>query len=91
MPHAGNAQTRKNPFDALLVPPALIKRALDDLHDIADLARRYTEIEEEIDARVARIERDIAAMRAGVDGLRAALAPISQLEPIRASSRSSRA
>ena len=83
MAHAGNAQTRMNPFDALLVPPALVKRALDDLHDIAELARRYTEIEEEIDARVGRIELDIARMREGVDGLRAALEPISHLEPIR--------
>jgi predicted nucleic acid-binding Zn-ribbon protein len=72
-----------NPLDALLVPPALVKRALDDLHDIAELARRFTAIEEDLDARVERIERDIARMREGVEGLRVALAPISHLEPIR--------
>jgi predicted nucleic acid-binding Zn-ribbon protein len=72
-----------NPLDALIAPPALLKRALDDLHDIAELARRYTALEENLDARVERIEGDIARMREGVDGLRAALAPISNLEPIR--------
>ena len=34
----GEPPPSMNPFDALLVPPALIKRALDDLHDIAELA-----------------------------------------------------
>ena len=72
-----------NPFDALLVPPALVKRALDDLHDIAVLARRYTELEEDILARVEDLEQElvltrtgvqatsgeIAAVRAGVDSL----------------------
>jgi predicted nucleic acid-binding Zn-ribbon protein len=87
---AGRLNRLMNPFDALLVPPALVKRALDDLHDIAQLARSYTEIEDEIRAMVAGIEEQIAGMRTGVDALlaeivllRAEMAPMSHLEPIR--------
>ena len=87
---SGERSARMNPFDALLVPPALIKRALDDLHDIAELARGYTEIEDDIRAMVAGIEREIAGTRAGVEALlaeigllRSEMAPMSQLEPIR--------
>jgi hypothetical protein len=78
-----------NPFDALLVPPALVKRALDDLHDIAQLARSYTEIEDEIRELVAGIEQQIAGMRTGVDALlaevtllRAVLESVDELEPM---------
>ncbi len=72
-----------NPFDALLVPPALVKRALDDLHDIATLARRYEAIEEDILKRVERLEEELVRTREGVEALRAELAPMSNLEPIR--------
>jgi len=41
-----------NPFDALLVPPAMLKRALEDLHDIAQIARRMAAMEDELRARV---------------------------------------
>ena len=71
-----------NPFDALLVPPALVKRALDDLHDIAQLARRAAGMEDELRARVAGLEQrldtliaelepmhHLAAIRAGIDPL----------------------
>ena len=50
-----------NPFDALMLPPALVKRALDDLHDIATLARRYEAIEADIRERVERLEGDSCA------------------------------
>jgi hypothetical protein len=51
MAHAGNAPPSLNPLDALLVPPALVKRALDDLHEIAELARRYAGLEDAVSAR----------------------------------------
>jgi predicted nucleic acid-binding Zn-ribbon protein len=78
MAHAGNAQTRMNPFDALLVPPALIKRALDDLHDIADLARRYTGLEEEVRDRVEHIEDQFDALLAEVRAMRRGIEPLEQ-------------
>jgi predicted nuclease with TOPRIM domain len=78
MAHAGNAQTRMNPFDALLVPPALIKRALDDLHDIADLARRYTGLEEEVRDRVEHIEDQFDALLAEVRAMRLGVEPLEQ-------------
>jgi hypothetical protein len=87
---AGRLNRLMNPFDALLVPPALVKRALDDLHDIAELARSYTEIEDDIRGMVAGIQQEIAGMRGGVEALlaeivllRAEMAPMSHLEPIR--------
>ena len=55
----GTLKPRMNPFDALLVPPALVKRALDDLHDIAEIARRYAGMEEAVSARVARAEEEL--------------------------------
>jgi chromosome segregation ATPase len=73
-----------NPLDAILVPPAMVKRAFDDLHDIARLARRYARVEDEIRARVEALEGDIGAMRAGIDkvqrelvGTRRAAEPLS--------------
>jgi chromosome segregation ATPase len=90
MAHPGKTTCPMNPFDALLVPPALVKRALDDLHDIATLARSYTEIEDDIRTMVAGIEGEIAGTRAGVEALlaeivqlRLQMAPLSNLEPIR--------
>jgi phage shock protein A len=72
-----------NPFDALMLPPALVKRALDDLHDIATLARRYEQIEAAILERVERLEGELVRTREGVEALSAELAPMSNLEPIR--------
>lgn len=66
-----------NPFDALLVPPALVKRALDDLHDIAQLARRAAGMEDELRARIAGLERRL-------DTLIAELEPMHHLTAIRA-------
>jgi chromosome segregation ATPase len=89
-PRRGGKPEDMNPFDALLVPPALLKRALDDIHDIARLARRYADMEDDIRARVELMEDDIRAMRAGIGGLQAQLrglademAPIQNLAPIR--------
>ena len=47
-----------NPFDALLVPPALVKRAFEDLHDIAQFVRRVAGLEDEFRARVDAVEGD---------------------------------
>jgi predicted nuclease with TOPRIM domain len=82
-----------NPFDALLVPPALIKRALDDLHDIAELARSYTGLEAELRDRVEHIEdqfdvllEEVRAMRRGVDPLERSMIAVrdsvDELEPM---------
>jgi chromosome segregation ATPase len=94
-----------NPFDALLVPPALVKRAFDDLHEIAQIARRVAGLEDEFRLRIADVERDakllnvqLAATVAAVeplsgqlgvlerqlDGLAAEMAPIQNLDAIRA-------
>lgn len=64
-------------LNPLLLPPALIKRALDDLHSIGDAARRLTSIER------AMLER-LEAIAAQVELLRAELEPIRQLTTIRA-------
>jgi len=63
-----------NPLDALLVPPALVKRALDDLHELAELARRYAGREADIVARADRLEDELRAIRAGIEVLDALLA-----------------
>jgi chromosome segregation ATPase len=66
-----------NPF---LLPPVLLKRALDDLHAIGQLARRLTalegevrerlaEAEDELRERVDRIEAELARVRAAVEPL----------------------
>jgi septal ring factor EnvC (AmiA/AmiB activator) len=90
MAHPGKTTCSMNPFDALLVPPTLVKRALDDLHDIATLARGYTEIEEDIRRIVGGMQAEIAGTRAGVEALlaeivqlRVQMAPLGNLEPIR--------
>jgi septal ring factor EnvC (AmiA/AmiB activator) len=86
-----------NPFDALLLPPALVKRALDDLHDIARIARRYAAMEREILTRVELLEGQLAGIHAAVaplagqighmedqlTGLAKEMAPIQNLTPIR--------
>jgi chromosome segregation ATPase len=51
-----------NPLDALLVPPALLKRALDDVHDIAQVARRFA-------ASEAGLQTELRAVRAAVEPL----------------------
>jgi chromosome segregation ATPase len=67
-----------NPFDVLSAPPALLKRALDDLHEIAQLVRRYMTVEDDILARVEQLESELAAMRAAVQPLSAQLGRVEK-------------
>ena len=66
-----------NPFDALLVPPALVKRALDDLHDIAQIARRLADLEDEMRARVDQVEQDARLLNVQLGATVAAVEPLS--------------
>ena len=66
-----------NPFDALLVPPALLKRALDDLNDIAHIARRIAGMEDEVRARLAGVEADVRLLNAQLAATVAAVEPLS--------------
>ena len=66
-----------NPFDALLVPPALLKRALDDVHDIAQMARRLAGLEDEVRARVDEVEEDVRVLNAQLTATVAAVEPLS--------------
>jgi chromosome segregation ATPase len=66
-----------NPFDALLVPPALLKRALDDLHDIARIARRLAGSEDEIRARVDALEEHARLLNLQLGATVAAVEPLA--------------
>jgi chromosome segregation ATPase len=66
-----------NPFDALLVPPALVKRAFDDLHDIAQFVRRVAGLEQEIRVRVDAVERDVRLLNGQLGAAVAAVEPLS--------------
>jgi chromosome segregation ATPase len=86
-----------NPLDALLVPPTLVKRALDDLRDIASeiravraevrAARAGIELLDELlvgtKVAVEPLSAQIAHMELQLEGLAAEMAPIRNLEPIR--------
>jgi len=67
-----------NPLDALLVPPALVKRALDDLHDIAVLARHYMGLEREVLARVEGVEHELVRTRTGVEAMNGELLAVRE-------------
>ena len=67
-----------NPLDALLVPPALVKRALDDLHDIALLARRYTGLEQEVLERVEGVEHELVRTRTGIEAMNGELLAVRE-------------
>jgi chromosome segregation ATPase len=60
----------------LLLPTSLVKRALDDLSEIADAARRLTSLESGVLGGLSRME-------AQLDGLRDELAPIRELADVR--------
>lgn len=66
-----------NPFDALLVPPAMLKRALEDLHDIAQIARRVADLEDELRARVDAAEEDLQLLNLQLGATVAAVEPLS--------------
>jgi len=66
-----------NPFDALLVPPAMLKRALEDLHDIAQIARRVAELEDELRARVDAAEEDLQLLNLQLGATVAAVEPLA--------------
>ena len=66
-----------NPFDALLAPPALVKRALDDVHDIAQFVRRVAGLEDEVRARIDAVERDVRVLNAQLGATVAAVEPLS--------------
>ena len=66
-----------NPFDALLVPPAMLKRALEDLHDIAQIARRVADMEDELRARVDAAEEDLQLLNLQLGATVAAVEPLS--------------
>jgi septal ring factor EnvC (AmiA/AmiB activator) len=65
-----------NPFDLITVPPAMIKQGFDDLHDIAQVVRRYLTIEDDILARVQKLEADLAGTRAGLERLHGQLTAV---------------
>ena len=66
-----------NPFDALLAPPALVKRAFDDVHDIAQFVRRIAGLEDEVRARIDAVEQDVRVLNAQLGATVAAVAPLS--------------
>ncbi len=66
-----------NPFDALLVPPALVKRAFEDLHEIAQIARRVAGLEDEFRLRLADVEHDAKLLTAQLAATVTAVEPLS--------------
>jgi chromosome segregation ATPase len=72
---------------ALLFPPTLIMRALDDLGAIADAARRLPALEEQVIGRIDRIETTglarVDTLIAELRALRAEMAPIKELAAVR--------
>ncbi len=66
-----------NPFDALFVPPAMLKRALEDLHDIAQIARRVADMEDELRARVDAAEEDLQLLNLQLGATVAAVEPLA--------------
>jgi chromosome segregation ATPase len=60
----------------LLLPTSLAKRALDDLSEIADAARRLTSLESGVLGGLSRLEAQLG-------GLRGDLAPIGELSAMR--------
>jgi phage shock protein A len=66
-----------NPFDALLAPPALVKRALDDVHEIAQFVRRVAGLEDEVRDRIDAVEHDVRLLNAQLGATVAAVEPLS--------------
>jgi chromosome segregation ATPase len=74
-------------MNPLLFPPALIKRALDDLSAIGDAARRLPTLEEQVLDRIDRVERQALARVDGLTeelrALRSEIAPIREITKVR--------
>ena len=74
-------------MNPLLFPPALIKRALDDLGAIAEAARRLPGLEQEVIDRIDRVEGEMLTRAdtivAELGALRGEMAPIADLPSIR--------
>jgi septal ring factor EnvC (AmiA/AmiB activator) len=84
-PQNGNAGL-VNPFDALLVPPTLVKRALDDLHDIAQVVRGLAGLNEQLAGTRNAVEplaAQIAHMEQQLGELQDEMRPIQHLDAIR--------
>jgi septal ring factor EnvC (AmiA/AmiB activator) len=75
--HASGNVRLMNPLDALLVPPALVKRALDDLHDIAQVVRRLAPLEDEVMARLDALDFRLAGLNEQLAGTRKAVEPLA--------------
>jgi predicted nucleic acid-binding Zn-ribbon protein len=74
---SGNAR-QMNPLDALLVPPALVKRALEDLHDIAQVARGADPRLDALTLQLAELNEQLAGTRAAVEPLAGQIAHMEQ-------------
>ena len=70
----------------LLVPPALLKRLLDDLHDLAGLARSLGTLPEKLDGlhdEMRGLRADLKPMPAKLDEVHDALKPMEHLAAVR--------
>jgi chromosome segregation ATPase len=70
-------------MNPLLFPPALIKRALDDLSAIGDAARRFDGIERAFLGRFDELAAQLERLRADIQPLKQLSAVHSQLEAVR--------
>ena len=75
-------------MNPLLFPPALVKRALDDLSALADAARRLPRLEEQVLEGVNSVSADAFARGDALNdqlaALRTEMAPIRELTALRA-------
>ena len=70
----------------LLLPPLLLKRALDDLHDLAGLARSLGTLPDKIDGlhrEIRGLRADLKPMPAKLDDVYDGLKPMEHLAAVR--------
>jgi chromosome segregation ATPase len=77
--HAGLSKA----LNPLLIPPALIKRALDDLNAVADAARRVGGIERALLSRLDGLATQVERLREEMDPLKQLSGVRSHLEAVR--------
>jgi chromosome segregation ATPase len=70
-------------LDPLLIPPALIKRALDDLNAVGDAARRVGGIERALLSRLDGLATQVERLREEMDPLKQLSGVRSHLEAVR--------